>query len=236
MISFRYSQLSIQNNVYNNYYGLLLTNYNEENTISGNYFTNNVIKDVIDDSIGDNVWSGNYYSDNIQGSIYYIPGLSDSIDFNALISESDPPILTSPDDITYTEDTQFHTIKWSGSDIFPDKYFLFLNGTLIDSNIWYNEIPLVIRIDNLKPGHYNFTLQVFDLANNSAVDTVFVTVMSQTVSSNVISTVTTTVTAITSSGSSSTSETVQTPGFSMTTILISIILCILVLSYRKQKW
>ena len=86
------------------------------------------------------------------------------------------PIINHPSDISYEIGTIGNEIVWSPISGSPDSYELYLNESLIDSSLWDGSL-VVVNVDGLSEGVYNYTLMVFDSNANSVHDTVFVTVL-----------------------------------------------------------
>jgi hypothetical protein len=121
------------------------------------------------------------------------------------VVDTTPPTIDSPEDITYEGGTSGHNIAWSASDLYPDKYDLYVNGSLSYSDEW-NGSEILVSVDGLTLGIYNYTLVVYDNSGNSNGDTVFVTVLSSTTT-----TTTTTTTAGTDTATTTTTEPVMDP-------------------------
>ncbi|MFX0015701.1 MAG: S8 family serine peptidase [Promethearchaeota archaeon] len=85
--------------------------------------------------------------------------------------------LTSPTDIIYNEKETGYSINWTATSLFPDTYIIYKNGTEIDTGSWTSGDPIIIYVDGLAVGSYNFTIVVEDSYGNSAIDTVIVTVV-----------------------------------------------------------
>ncbi len=85
------------------------------------------------------------------------------------------PTLDSPEDLTYDEGTIGHEITWNATASFPLYYVVYRNGTLIESNEW-NGSQIVLSVDSLSVGTYEYALTVEDTFGGSASDTVRVTV------------------------------------------------------------
>ncbi len=101
---------------------------------------------------------------------------SDSIVIS--VRDTLPPVLDSPDDITYEyeQGTTCYNITWFVTDDNPYTYTIYKNDIEIASGVWISGIPITINVDGLLPGSYDYTIVVQDLLGNSAADTVIVTV------------------------------------------------------------
>ncbi|MFW9806565.1 MAG: PKD domain-containing protein [Candidatus Thorarchaeota archaeon] len=86
-----------------------------------------------------------------------------------------PPIIDSPDDIEYEVSNLGHNIVWTPSDDNPSQFIIKVNGIVILSGGW-NGQPVVINVDYLSPGTYEYTLTVIDIGGNSVSDIVMVIV------------------------------------------------------------
>ncbi|MBS3795816.1 MAG: hypothetical protein KGY80_13005, partial [Candidatus Thorarchaeota archaeon] len=95
------------------------------------------------------------------------------------VVDSTPPVIGSPADVEYELGSTEHNITWSGSDEHPESYELLRNGTAIDSGDWSGS-EIVQSIDDLAVGVYNYTLVLIDEYDNTATDTVMVTVVDTT--------------------------------------------------------
>ncbi|MFX0086127.1 MAG: hypothetical protein ACFFAU_10645, partial [Candidatus Hodarchaeota archaeon] len=98
------------------------------------------------------------------------------------------PSLTSPNDIIYEEGVLNNNIIWIASDFNPDTYHIYRNSTELETGLWISNSPLVINVDGLKTGSYNYMLEVKDSFNHSTFDVVIVTVINPTSPNPVITT------------------------------------------------
>jgi parallel beta-helix repeat protein len=95
------------------------------------------------------------------------------------VTEITAPTIDSPSDIEYSEGSTGHNITWTPSDSYPDYYIIYRNDSIIDDDEWDGS-EIVVSIDGLSYGVYNYTIFVNDTSGNSAVDTVIVTVLDLT--------------------------------------------------------
>ena len=89
-----------------------------------------------------------------------------------------PPILLSPGDMIFYENETGRTISWNASDMNPDYYIIYKNGTGIPPNNWSSDTLISYDVSGLLPGVYNITIAVYDTFGQNSTDTVFVTVKS----------------------------------------------------------
>lgn len=107
------------------------------------------------------------------------------------------PTIDSPIDVEYIEGDTGNAITWSPTDLHPLSYEIFRDGVSFGSNVW--SLPMesiMVSVDGLSPGEYNYTIVVTDVGGNVASDTVMVAV---TVESTTPTTDTTTDTTTTTS-------------------------------------
>jgi hypothetical protein len=96
-----------------------------------------------------------------------------------VIDDTTPPIIDEPANKTIATGTTNNNITWTVYDQYPTFYEIYQDGVLVDNGTWdSNEI--IISIDGLSVGSYNYTLYVEDVLTNSAADTVWVEVIDDT--------------------------------------------------------
>ncbi|MHA1480477.1 MAG: FKBP-type peptidyl-prolyl cis-trans isomerase [Candidatus Thorarchaeota archaeon] len=91
------------------------------------------------------------------------------------------PYLDSPQDIEIIGAPSGQNITWHPSDIRPDSYEILMNGSQIESGEWNGSI-IIVDLNHLDQGFYNFTVLVNDTVGNLAIDSVLVTVSFGTLS------------------------------------------------------
>jgi len=91
------------------------------------------------------------------------------------VPDETSPIIDSPSDIDYEVSTTGHNITWTPFDDNPSEFNIQINGVVVVSGGW-NGQPIVINVDYLSPGTYEFTLTVKDIGGNSVSDIVMVSV------------------------------------------------------------
>jgi len=100
---------------------------------------------------------------------------SDSVSI-LVINDTTGPTIDSPDDIVFVVDTTGNRIIWTPTDDYPDSFEVSFNETVIAADSWGGG-HIVLELDNLVVGDYNFTITVFDGGQHSASDTVAVQVL-----------------------------------------------------------
>lgn len=133
------------------------------------------------DYIVDGLALGNY---EYQLIVFDTKGLNatDNVTVN-VVTDTGPPIIDSPPDVTYAEGTTGNNITWTTSDDSPGTWIVYQNGTEYDSGtLTGSPEDIVIDIDGLDYGIYNFTVIVFDSISslNNVTDTVYVFVIDTT--------------------------------------------------------
>ncbi len=87
------------------------------------------------------------------------------------------PLINSPDDIVYKENSIGNNITWDGFDINPDFYIITRDGVKVQDDVWDGN-PININVDGLSVGSYIFNCTVYDKAGNFNSDIIEVTVES----------------------------------------------------------
>ena len=162
-----------------------------------------------------------------------------------------PPIIDSPSDINYDVVTTGHTITWNATDDHPTEFNVQLNGTVVLSGGWDGQ-PIVINVDYLGPGTYEYKLTVFDKGWNNATDSVIITVTGElpTTATTTTTTTSTTTTSTTTSTSTTTTTTtgggpgtpadddelVETATFSLILVSLGVIVGILSFLLIFERW
>jgi parallel beta-helix repeat protein len=141
-------------------------------------FHNNWLGEVIDDGY-DNQWDdgisrGNYWNDYDGSGNYSVPGTANSID-RYPFSWGDVPFLDHPVDINYEIGSESNQLIWHPSDSSPDSFIVFKDGAVNQSGVW-GGTDIILDIDGLSVGSYNYTLVVNDTLGHSALDTAMVNV------------------------------------------------------------
>ena len=125
----------------------------------------------VDDFIEYYIWANDTYGNTQQSSTY---------DFT--IQELyQGPQLNSPNDFSYNESTLGNAITWIAIDSDPYNYSVLRNGVEFTNGTWASGVEIIISVNGLTAGFsgtrvWNITIIVQDLDNNTAFDTVLVTV------------------------------------------------------------
>ncbi len=87
------------------------------------------------------------------------------------------PTIDNPDDISYIEGEEGNSITWYPTDDYPSHYEILLDEVLYKSGPWNHTVEaVVISVDDLSGGEYNYACIVYDIRGNFARDDVIVTV------------------------------------------------------------
>jgi parallel beta-helix repeat protein len=134
-------------------------------------------------------WDGSSIVILVYGLDYGLHNFTITVNDTCANAESDTVFVfvndgTNPHIIhpTITQFEAFHTgesITWNASDLHPTAYEVYRNQSLIDSGEWDGS-DIVVPLDNLEVGLYNFTLVVFDIDGNQAKDEVHISAIDTT--------------------------------------------------------
>jgi len=149
-------------------------------TIWNNRIGWNAVANAYDDagvSWDDEQGTGNWWSDYGGSGTYAISGAAGSVDnYPQPLTDTTPPTIAPLDDVEVSANTPFE-LRWNVSDEFPKAYEVYRNGSVVKRGaVCCDNVSVWIFGDPV--GIYNYTLVVSDYANNTAVDTVWVTVVS----------------------------------------------------------
>ncbi|MHA2099858.1 MAG: hypothetical protein ACW99A_14365, partial [Candidatus Kariarchaeaceae archaeon] len=97
-----------------------------------------------------------------------------------VIDNTLPIFASTPSDLQYDEGSTSNTLTWNSTDVYPNTYSVYQNGTQVDTGSWISATQITVNVDGLLKGVYNYTIVVTDESNNQAVDTVYVNVIDNT--------------------------------------------------------
>jgi len=98
--------------------------------------------------------------------------------FTLTVEDTTPPLITSPEDITYTKGEGDYEIAWTMSDLSPTSYRVLLDGTELTSSAENStSTSFSMTLEDKDPGVYNYSMVAEDIWGNMAMDTVIVTVL-----------------------------------------------------------
>ena len=104
-------------------------------------------------------------------------GLNSKYQVNVTVEDQTNPIFSStPSDFLYSLSTTGNTITWIATDSHPDTYVVYRDSSQIKSGSWVSSGSIIVNIDGLSAGTYNFTIEIQDQSGNRATDQVNVTV------------------------------------------------------------
>jgi hypothetical protein len=164
----------------------------------------------------------NFIAYDVVGNLF-----ADSI--NISVVDTILPTINSPLDLEFDEGETGHSIEWIPSDLRLAEYELYIDGVLDSTSSATGSV--VVSLDGLDAGLYNYTIVQYDMGGNSVVDTVMVNV-------NEIVTSPTTTTDLPTTTSSTTTPTGEGE-FPMVLIIVAaigglIVLVIVVSCIRKK--
>ena len=151
-------------------------------------------------------------------------------EFTVTVYDDTNPSIDQPNDVQYIEGEIGNTITWTPTDDYPGRFEILRNGTVIDSDDWTGG-NITITVDGLTYGTYNYTIVVYDQANNSVSDTVIVKVMPEPTTPSTTTTPTTSTTT--------TTTTTPLPFDTLTIIIIGgalagIVIVVIILKKRSK--
>ncbi|MHA2277557.1 MAG: LamG-like jellyroll fold domain-containing protein, partial [Candidatus Kariarchaeaceae archaeon] len=97
--------------------------------------------------------------------------------FVTVIDGTDPTFVSTPIDLQYNEASTGNTLIWNSTDVNPNNYTIFRNGSQVDTGSWTNAAVITHNIDGLTKGVYNYTIVITDTTGHRAIDAIFVTVV-----------------------------------------------------------
>jgi hypothetical protein len=98
--------------------------------------------------------------------------------FTLTVEDTTPPLITSPEDITYTKGEGDYELAWAMSDLSAISFRVLLDETeLTSSGVTTTSVYFSIILEDKDPGVYNYTMVAEDIWGNVAIDTVIVTVL-----------------------------------------------------------
>ncbi|MHA2402659.1 MAG: LamG-like jellyroll fold domain-containing protein, partial [Candidatus Kariarchaeaceae archaeon] len=100
---------------------------------------------------------------------------SDTI-FVTVVDTTDPEFTYTPNDFSFETSSSGNEIDWIVTDNYPGLYWIYRNGSQVDTDSWFSGTNITYSPDGLLNGIYNFTIEVADASNNIINDTVWVTV------------------------------------------------------------
>ncbi|MHA1213671.1 MAG: NosD domain-containing protein [Candidatus Hodarchaeales archaeon] len=93
-----------------------------------------------------------------------------------ILPDTIPPEISSPQDKTIVEGTLNNSVIWTCSDYNPTYAVITRNNTIIINKTWISG-NIVLNLDDLTIGTYNFTLTLYDIGPNPVSDSVIVKVI-----------------------------------------------------------
>jgi parallel beta-helix repeat protein len=172
-----------KNGVFANENGFYIRGLSDSNLFLQNEIGWNTFHNAIDDVVG-NTWdngfdTGNAWSDYVSGGYYNIYGAAGAIDGFPAKLEQLITMIEGSDDIIFWRGVSSDFIQWNVTSKYPSHYVVLINGSVYLSGVWDGITPIIIELDELTVGVYNFTLFVYSLGGHHDSDSVSVTVLDQ---------------------------------------------------------
>ena len=95
------------------------------------------------------------------------------------IEDTTFPVLEASSDLHLQVAQTGQSITWRAFDLQADSYFLWHNGSLLETNMWFSGEILNFSLTVTASGIYNYTLQATDGSSNVASSSIFVFVTDQ---------------------------------------------------------
>jgi hypothetical protein len=148
----------------------------------------------------------------------------------AIVDTTAPVLADEPDNLTYQEGTPEHLLNWSFTELLPDSWVLYIDGSVQDSGPWDGSV-ISADAGGLVEGSYNTTIAVNDTSGNTASSMVMLSVTAPPTST----TTTTTTTTETGSTSAPPSWGDSTTWILMVIAAIAVFVIIVVIVPRRRK-
>lgn len=136
-----------------------------DNGTMGNYWDDFTGNDWDDDFIGNMSY---YISPNGED---HFPIWWDGFDLQP------KPNISSTGDTSYFFGHTGYTISWNANTTYPNYYNITRNGSIIATGLWENNIPIIINVDSLQVGIYQYVCFVNSTRGDFSSDSVLVTVI-----------------------------------------------------------
>ena len=183
----------IGNEFLNNVVGIDFDSGSENNSIYDNIIAWNTQYNARDNGYyndwDDGISIGNIWSAYDGVGPYTVPGSAGAIDhYPRQVDSDDPVFISTPDDVEYGEGTLGPTLTWDVFDDNPVSYTVFINGSeaspsnFADNGVWNTStISISLATDfSFDLGLRNLTLVLVDGCFNTAVDSVWISVLDVT--------------------------------------------------------
>jgi hypothetical protein len=87
------------------------------------------------------------------------------------------PIITGNADVEYVVGTTGNILEWQCSDTYPRTFEIFIGSDFHSSGTWSSDVSIILNIDGLAVGEYNYTIVVMDVSGNSVSHTIKIRVI-----------------------------------------------------------
>lgn len=131
--------------------------------------------------------------------------------------DEDDPIISGPDDFSFTAGSSGNIIEWTIDEVAPDTCEIFQDDVSVYNGSWTTRSSIVHNVDALEVGVYTFSVTAYDVLGHSASDEVVVTVTEATTTTTTTTTTATTTTTTTTTITTTTTTTTTTTETTSTT-------------------
>ncbi|MHA2299172.1 MAG: DUF7948 domain-containing protein [Candidatus Hodarchaeales archaeon] len=94
-----------------------------------------------------------------------------------VVDDLAPSISSAPANLTYTVNTIGHNLSWIATDNAPSNYTVERDGSPVAGGAWASGIPVVVDVDGLVIGTYNYTVVFTDNSGNATSNQTWVIVV-----------------------------------------------------------
>ncbi|MFW9928455.1 MAG: hypothetical protein ACFFD1_03605 [Candidatus Thorarchaeota archaeon] len=154
---------------------------------------------------------------------------------NVNIIDNQPPVISELDNITITYGTNGNFISLDVWDDFPNGYYVLVDNQADSGHTWDNTEPISYNIDGLSVGEHNITFVVFDQNYNMKVYSVYVKVVQENTSQPSNETTGSSEASTASNSQKTTTSSINTSGLDLEVVILTILLCSLIFTKRRQK-
>ncbi len=95
-----------------------------------------------------------------------------------IFRDGTPPIVDNPEDIVYPEGDTGNEIVWNATDMSPGAYMILKDSVELEKGLWNSSSEeIVVPVDGLSVGTYNYTITFFEASGLGTSDSVEVEVL-----------------------------------------------------------
>lgn len=153
-------------------------------TVVGNSSWNGYATHVLTGGVGMNIMNISVLQFNgmlvslFQSGMFNVTG--EIVRTNMLPPVDRAPLVYNPPDMNIEAGTSDQNVTWVASGNYPTTYTVYIDGVEEDSGWWMPGVPLVVSVDTLVLGDFNFTIVLYDDNGAWTADTVWIHVQDTT--------------------------------------------------------